>query len=84
VISRTFSNLPNSSRALYDVDFHLEPLHDALLYSRFIPDTVTHTTMSDFPVIENPAKLKVVELKEELDKRGLPLGGLKKDVRLFQ
>jgi len=40
--------------------------------------------MSDFPVIENPAKLKVVELKEELDKRGLPVGGLKKDVRLFQ
>ena len=45
--------------------------------------TVTHTTMSDFPVIENPAKLKVVELKEELDKRGLPVGGLKKDVRPF-
>jgi hypothetical protein len=39
--------------------------------------------MSDYPVIENPAKLKVVELKEELDKRGLPLGGLKKDVRPF-
>jgi hypothetical protein len=39
--------------------------------------------MSDFPPIENPAKLKVVELKEELDKRGLPLGGLKKDVRPF-
>ena len=39
--------------------------------------------MSDFPVIENPAKLKVVELKEELDKRGLPVGGLKKDVRPF-
>jgi hypothetical protein len=37
--------------------------------------------MSDFPVVENPSKLKVVELKEELDKRGLPLGGLKKDVR---
>jgi hypothetical protein len=42
-----------------------------------------YTTMSDFPVIENPAKLKVVELKEELDKRGLPVGGLKKDVRPF-
>jgi len=37
--------------------------------------------MSDFPVVENPSKLKVVELKEELDKRGLSLGGLKKDVR---
>lgn len=36
--------------------------------------------MSDFPPIENPSKLKVVELKEELDKRGLPVGGLKKDV----
>jgi hypothetical protein len=52
-------------------------------FSRFIRDTVTHTTMSDYPVIENPAKLKVVELKEELDKRGLPVGGLKKDVRPF-
>jgi hypothetical protein len=39
--------------------------------------------MSDFPVLENPAKLKVAELKEELDKRGLPTGGLKKDVSLF-
>ena len=49
-------------------------------FSGFIRYIVTHSTMSDFPVIENPAKLKVVELKEELDKRGLPLGGLKKDV----
>jgi hypothetical protein len=37
--------------------------------------------MSDFPVIENPTKLKVAELKEELEKRGLPTSGLKKDVR---
>jgi len=36
--------------------------------------------MSDFPPIEQPAKLKVAELKEELDKRGLPTSGLKKDV----
>jgi hypothetical protein len=36
--------------------------------------------MSDFPPIEQPAKLKVVELKEELDKRGLATSGLKKDV----
>ena len=42
-----------------------------------------YTIMSDFPVIEHPAKLKVVELKEELDKRGLPVGGLKKEVRPF-
>ena len=49
-------------------------------FSMSLRYTATHSIMSDFPVIENPAKLKVVELKEELDKRGLPLGGLKKDV----
>lgn len=36
--------------------------------------------MSNFPVVENPGKLKVAELKEELEKRDLPTSGLKKDV----
>ena len=39
--------------------------------------------MSEFPVVENPSKLKVVELKEELEKRGMPISGLKKDVSLL-
>lgn len=37
--------------------------------------------MADLQYIEHPEKLKVVELKEELEKRGLDTKGLKKDVR---
>lgn len=36
--------------------------------------------MTDTDHIEHPEKLKVVELKEELEKRGLDTKGLKKDV----
>lgn len=46
-----------------------------------VADAQPIRTMSEFPVVENPAKLKVVELKEELEKRGMPTSGLKKDVR---
>ena len=36
--------------------------------------------MTDSDHIEHPEKLKVVELKEELEKRGLETKGLKKEV----
>ncbi len=36
--------------------------------------------MADIEPIANVAKLKVVDLKEELSKRGLETTGLKKDV----
>lgn len=36
-----------------------------------------------FPYIENVPRMKVVELKEQLSKRGLDISGLKKDVSLM-